>query len=216
VSTPLVATDKLQREDGSEAADEGLYRKIVGSLLYLTATRPDIMFPASLLARYMHNPSKNHFGAAKRVLRYIQGTIDFGIEYVTGKSALLVRYCDSDWSGSEEDMKSTSGYAFSFGSGVFSWASVKQHSVALSTAEAEYVSAAEATSQAIWLRFVLEDFGEEQAAATTLFCDNTSAIAMSKNPVFHQRSKHIRRKIHFIRDAIQEGEIDLVYCKGEE
>ncbi|KAI5323716.1 hypothetical protein L3X38_032788 [Prunus dulcis] len=113
-------------------------------------------------------------------------------------------------------MKSTSGYAFSFGRGVFSWASVKQHSVALSTAEAEYVSAAEATSQAIWLKFVLEDFGEEQTTATTVFCDNTSAIAMSKNPVFHQRSKHIRKKFHFIRDAIQNGEIDLVYCKGEE
>ncbi|CAL2266202.1 unnamed protein product [Prunus armeniaca] len=216
VSTPLVATDKLQREDGCEAADESLYRKIVGSLLYLTATRPDIMFSASLLARFMHSPSKKHYGAAKRVLRYIHGTIDYGIEYAAGKFALLIGYYDSDWSGSEEDMKRTSGYAFSFGSGVFSWASVKQHSVALSTAEAEYVSAAEATSQAIWLRFVLEDFGEEQTTATTLFCDNTSAIAMSKNPVFHQRSKHIRRKFHFIRDAIQDGEIDLIYCKGEE
>ncbi|KAI5348631.1 hypothetical protein L3X38_001518 [Prunus dulcis] len=216
VSTPVVATDKLKREDGSDTADESLFRKIVGSLLYLTATRPDIMFSACLLARFMHNPSKMHYGAAKRVLRYIQGTIDYGIEYVTGKSALLVGYCDSDWSGSEEDMKSTSGYAFSFGSGAFSWASVKQHSVALSTAEAEYVSAAEATSQAIWLRFVLEDFGEEQTAATTVFCDNTSAIAMAKNPVFHQRSKHIKRKFHFIRDAIQEEVIELLYCKGEE
>ncbi|KAI5336241.1 hypothetical protein L3X38_015508 [Prunus dulcis] len=216
VSTPLVVTDKLKREDGSEAADESLFRKIIGSLLYLTATRPDIMFSASLLARFMHNPSKMHYGAAKRVLRYIQGTIDYGIEYVTGKSALLVGYCDSDWSGSEEDMKSTSGYAFSFGSGAFSWASVKQHSVALSTAEAEYVSAAKATSQAIWLRFVLEDFGEEQTTATTVFCDNTSAISMAKNPVFHQRSKHIKRKFHFIREAIQEEVIELLYCKGEE
>ncbi|BBN67205.1 hypothetical protein Prudu_9S000200 [Prunus dulcis] len=100
--------------------------------------------------------------------------------------------------------------------GAFSWASVKQHSVALSTAEAEYVSAAEATSQAIWLRFVLEDFGEEQTTATTVFCDNTSAIAMAKNPVFHQRSKRIKRKFHFIREAIQEGVIELLYCKGEE
>ncbi|CAL2276928.1 unnamed protein product [Prunus armeniaca] len=216
VSTPLVATDKLQIEDGSEAADESLYRKIVGSLLYLTATKPDIMFSASVLARFIHNPSKMHYGAAKRVLRYIQGTIDYGIEYVTGKSALLVGYCDSDWSGSQEDMKSTSGYAFSFGSGAFSWASVKQHSVALSTAEVEYVSAAEATSQAIWLRFVLEDFGEEQTTATIVFCDNTSAIEMAKNPVFHQRSKHIKRKFHFIREAIQEGVIELLYCKGDE
>ncbi|CAL2227384.1 unnamed protein product [Prunus armeniaca] len=161
VCTPLVATDKLQREDGSKAADESLHRKIVGSLLYLTATKPDIMFSASLLARFMHNPSKKHYGVAKRVLMYIQGTIDYGIEYVAGKSALLIGYCDSDWSGSEDDRKSTSGYAFSFGSGTFAWASVKQQSVALSTAKAEYVSAAEATSQAIWLRFVLEDFGEE-------------------------------------------------------
>ncbi|CAL2265706.1 unnamed protein product [Prunus armeniaca] len=203
VSTPLVATDKLQREDGSEAADESLYRKIVGSLLYLTATRLDIMFSASLaLARFMHNPFKKHYRAAKRVLRYIQGTIDYGIEYVAGKSALLIGYCDSDWSGFEEDRKSTSEYAFSFGSGAFSWASVKQQSVALSTAEAEHVSAAEATSQAIWHRFVLEDFGEEQTTATTLLCDSTSAIAMAKNPVFHQKSKHIDRKFHFIRDAI--------------
>ncbi|CAL2226911.1 unnamed protein product [Prunus armeniaca] len=216
VCTPLVATDKLQREDGSEATDESLYKKMVGSLLYLTATRPDIMFSASLLARFMHNPSKKHYGAAKRVLRYIQGTIDYGIEYVAGKSALLIGYCDSDWSGSEDDRKSTSGYAFSFGSGTFAWASVKQQSVALSTVEAEYMSAAEATSQAIWLRLVLEDFGEEQTTTTTLFCDSTSAIAMAKNPVFHQKSKHIDKKFHFIRDEIQKGVIELIYCKGEE
>ena len=113
-------------------------------------------------------------------------------------------------------MKSTSGYAFSFGNGAFSWASVKQQSVALSTAEAEYMSASEATTQATWLRFVLHDFGEELIEPTPLMCDNTSAIAMSKNPVFHQRSKHIKRKFHFIRDAIQEGTIDLQYCKSEE
>ncbi|XP_068317241.1 secreted RxLR effector protein 161-like [Pyrus communis] len=216
MSTPLVATDKLKREYGSEPVDECEYRKIVGSLLYLTVIRPDIMFSACLLARFMHKPTKKHYRAAKKVLRYIQGTIDFGIEYVIGKYALLIGYCDSDWSGSDEDLKSTSGYAFSFGSGAFSWASVKQHSVALSIAEAEYVSAAEATSQAIWLRFVLEDFEEEQAAATSLFCDNTSAIAMSKNPVFHQKTKHIGMKFHFIRDAIQEGVVNLIYYKGEE
>jgi hypothetical protein len=99
-------------------------------------------------------------GIARRVLRYVQGTLDYGIEYTRGKSATLIGYCDADWGGSEDDSRSTSGYAFSFGSGVFSWASVKQSTVALSTAEAEYVSASEATAQAIWLRFVLEDFGE--------------------------------------------------------
>ncbi|KAI5349042.1 hypothetical protein L3X38_001929 [Prunus dulcis] len=216
VSTPLVATEKLCKDDGSDPADESEYRKIVGSLLYLTATRPDIMFAASLLARFMHCPTKKHYGMAKRVLRYIQGTIDFGIEYQKGKEAILIGYCDSDWGGSQDDMRSTSGYAFSFGSGVFSWASVKQHSVALSTAEAEYVSASEATTQAIWLRFVLEDFGELQTDATPLMVDNTSAIAMTRNPVFHQKTKHINRRYHFIRDALQDGVVDLRYCRSEE
>ncbi|CAL8162106.1 unnamed protein product [Prunus armeniaca] len=113
-------------------------------------------------------------------------------------------------------MNNTSGYAFSFGSEVFSWASVKQHSVALFTAEAEYVSTSEATTQAIWLRFVLEDFGELQTEATPLMVDNTSAIAMTRNPVFHQKTKHINRRYHFIRDALQEGVVDLRYCKSEE
>ncbi|CAL2238017.1 unnamed protein product [Prunus armeniaca] len=216
VATPLAMNEKLSKNDGSEAADEGEYRQIVGSLLYLTATRPDIMFAASLLARFMHNPTKKHMGTAKRVLRYIQGTIDFGIVFEKGKETTLIGYCDSDWAGSEDDMRSTSGYVFTMGSGVFSWASIKQNTVALSTAEAEYISAAEATSQAKWLRFVLEDFGEEQIEGTQIMCDNTSAIAMAKNPVFHQKSRHINRKFHFIREAIQAKEIELVYCRTEE
>ncbi|KAI5334234.1 hypothetical protein L3X38_024367 [Prunus dulcis] len=212
VSTPLVATEKLIKDDGSGAADEENYRKLVGSLLYLTATRPDVMYAASLLARYMHGLSNKHYGTAKRVLRYVKGTLDYGLMYEKGKKAVLMGYYDSDWGGSIEDSKSTSGYAFSFGSGVFSWASVKQNCVALSTTEAEYVSASEATTQAIWLRFVLEDFGELQAYATPMKCDNTSAISITKNPVFHQRTKHIDRRYHFIKDALQQGVIDLVYC----
>ncbi|KAI5310989.1 hypothetical protein L3X38_026278 [Prunus dulcis] len=214
VSTPLVPTEKLKRQDEGELVDEETYRKIVGSLLYLKATRPDIMYSTSLLARFMHGPSKKHFGAARRVLRYVQGTLDFGIEYESGKKAMLIGFCDSDWGGSEDDMKSKSGYAFPFGSRAFSWASMKQNSVVLSIAEAGYVSAAEETTQAIWLRFVLGDFGEEQIEATLIMCDNTSTIAMSKNPVFYQRSKDIGRKFHFIRDAIQ-GVVDLIYCKGQ-
>ncbi|KAM1300483.1 hypothetical protein PS1_011811 [Malus domestica] len=216
VTIPLPTGEKLKKVDGSELADEGLFRKIVGSLLYLTATRPDIMYAASLLSRFMHGPTKKHMGIAKRVLRYIQGTLSYGIEFTRDKDAVLIGFCDSDWAGSEDDSRSTSGYAFSFGSGIFSWASVKQNTVALSTAEAEYVSAAGATAQAIWLRFVLDDFGELQADATPLFCDNMSAISMVKNPVFHQRTRHINRKYHFIREALQQGSIDVKYCRSEE
>ncbi|CAL8085513.1 unnamed protein product [Prunus armeniaca] len=188
IATPLAVNKKLSRIDGSDLADETLYRQMVGSLLYLTATRPYIMFAASLLARFMHNPTKKHMGTTKRVLRYIQGTVNYGIAYEEGKGAVLIGYCDSDWSGSEDDMRNTS----------------------------EYISAAEATAQAIWLRFVLSDFGEEQAEPTQLLCDNTSAIPISKNPVHHHKTRHINRRFHFIRDALQDGEIDLLYCKSKE
>lgn len=131
VATPLIVNEKLSKEDGSKKANASLYRSLVGSLLYLTATRPDIMYATSLLSRYMHNPSQTHFGVAKRVLRYIKGTLDFGILYEKNVGAKLIGFCDSDWAGCVDDMRSTSGYAFSFGSGVFSWASKKQERVAL-------------------------------------------------------------------------------------
>ncbi|CAL9004505.1 unnamed protein product [Prunus brigantina] len=190
VSIPLVPNDKLRKDDDSGAADEAQYRKLVGSLLYLTATRPDIMYAAC--------------------------TLDFGLEYKKEEGTVLIGFCDSDWSGSEDDMRSTSGYAFTFGSGVFSWASVKQQCVALSTAKAEYISASEATAQATWLRFVLEDFGEMQAVATPLNCDNTSAIANTKNPIFNQKIKHINWRYHYIKEALQQGVIDLLHCPTKE
>ncbi|CAL2243101.1 unnamed protein product [Prunus armeniaca] len=216
VSITLPTSERLKKMDGSELADEGLYGKIVGSLLYLTATRPDLMYAASLLTRFMTNPTKKHMGVARRVLRYVQGTLNYGIEYVKDNYAILIGFCDANWAGSEDDSISTSGYAFSFGSGAFSWASVKQNTVALSTAEAEYVSASEATTQAIWLRFVLDDFGEMQTEATPLFCDNMSAISMAKNPVFHQRTRHINKRYHIIREALQEGVVDMKFCRSEE
>ncbi|CAL2276373.1 unnamed protein product [Prunus armeniaca] len=216
VSIPLVPNDKLRKDDDSGAADEAQYQKLVGSLLYLTATKPDIMYATCLLSRFMHCPTNKHYGTAKRVLRYIQGTLHFGLEYKRGEETILIGFCDSDWSGSEDDMRSTSGYAFTFGNGVFSWTSVKQQCVALSTAEAEYISASEATAQATWLRFVLEDFGEMQAVATPLNCDNTSAIAITKNPIFHQKTKHINRRYHYIKEALQQGVIDLLHCPTKE
>nr|DAD46300.1 TPA_asm: hypothetical protein HUJ06_004530 [Nelumbo nucifera] len=113
-------------------------------------------------------------------------------------------------------MKSTSGYYFSFGSGVFSWCSKKQKIVAQSSVEVEYISASMAASQTIWLRRIVEDVNEKQENATVIRCDNKSSIAMSKNPCYHSRTKHIALKHHFIRDAIEDGEIELIYCRTQE
>ncbi|KAL0393153.1 UNVERIFIED_CONTAM: Retrovirus-related Pol polyprotein from transposon RE2 [Sesamum radiatum] len=202
----------IRKEDGSQKVDGSMYRSLIGSLLYLTATRPDIMFATCLLSRFMQSPSQVHYAAAKRILRYLRGTKDFGIWYKSTNDAKLVGYTDSDWAGSVDDMKSTSGYTFSLGSGIFSWASKKQATVAQSSAEAEYIAAAATSNQAIWLRRILEDIGEKQEEPTTIYCDNKSAIAITKNPVQHSRTKHIDIKYHSLREATTRGEIELKYC----
>nr|KYP36446.1 Copia protein [Cajanus cajan] len=164
----------------------------------------------------MHSPSQVHFGAAKRVLRYIRGTIDYGLYFLKNESGELQGYADSDWAGSIDDSKSTSGYVFSFGSAVFFWNSKKQDVVAQSLAEAEYISAAAAANQAIWLRKILLDVGQIQDEATIIWVDNKSAISIAKNPIQHGRTKHINVKFHAIREAEKSKEIRLEHCCSEE
>ncbi|KAK9757157.1 hypothetical protein RND81_01G144300 [Saponaria officinalis] len=216
MTTPLAVNEKLFKEDEAEKADYSTYRGIVGCLLYLTASRPDLMFSASLLSRFMQSPSQLHHAAAKRVLRYLRGTKDLGIWYKPTEKLELVGFSYSDWGGSIDDMRSTSGYAFTLGSGVFSWQSQKQDNVAQSTTEAECIAACAAVNQAIWLRKVLKDMGKEQFNPTRLLCDSKSAIAIAKNPFCHKRTKHFKIKYHFVRDSQREGEINLEYCPSEE
>ncbi|KAK6163847.1 hypothetical protein DH2020_000711 [Rehmannia glutinosa] len=190
ISTPLAVNEKFQLYDGADKADSKTYRSIVGSLIYLTNTRPNIVYPVSLISRFMHEPSKLHFAVAKRILRYLR-TRKFGIKYVKEKENELVGYTDSDWAGSLDDRKSTSGYVFCLGSKIISWASKKQKTISLSSAEVEYIAATDAACEAVWLRRILSDVQQSQDDPTTILCDNMSAIAMTKNPVFHARSKHI-------------------------
>ncbi|GKC84298.1 retrovirus-related pol polyprotein from transposon TNT 1-94, partial [Tanacetum coccineum] len=147
----------------------------------------DIMF----VSLFMHYPSKHHYGAAKRILRYIAGTTTYGIWYLRKEKFELVGYCDSDWAGAKDDMKSTSRNCFMFGSGVVTWASKKEATIALSSTEAEYISAATAACQAVRLRRVLEDLNQTQERRSVTFCNNRSAVAMTRNPVLHARTKHI-------------------------
>ncbi|KAG8486045.1 hypothetical protein CXB51_019337 [Gossypium anomalum] len=216
ISTPFSVGERLTSQSNSEKVCETTYRSLIGCLLYLTATRPDIMFVVSLLSRFMHCCNEDHFRAAKRVLRYIKGTLSYGMQFYKAKRLRLVGYTDSDWAGSKDDMKSTSGYVFTLGSAIFCWSSKKQNMVAQSIAEAEYVAAAGVVNQAIWLRKILTDLNLYQEGAIEIYCDNQSTVAISKNPVFHGRTKHFSIKLHVVREMEQAHEVKLIHCSSEE
>ncbi|KAH0726537.1 hypothetical protein KY284_002402 [Solanum tuberosum] len=179
-------------------------------------TRPDITHVVSLISRFMENPKELHLLAAKRILRYLKGTVDFGLFYKKDEITELIGFSDSDYAGDLYYRKSTSGYVFMLSSGAVSWSSKKQPIVTLSTTGAEFVTATVYASQAIWLRNILIELNFKQQEATTISCDNSSAIKLSRNLVFHGRSNHIDARFHFLRDLTEDGVIDLVYCKSKD
>jgi hypothetical protein len=152
--------------------------------------------------------------AVKRVLRYLNGTINLGIMYKRGGNEKLEAYTDSDYAGDLDDRKSTSGYVFMLSSCAVSWSSKKQPVVTLSTTEAEFIAAASCACQGIWMRRILEKLGHTQLGSMTVYCDNSSTIKLSKNPVLHGRSKHIDVRFHFLRDLTKDGTLELAHCNS--
>ena len=215
-STPMNQKEKLSKSDGAEKVDEGYFRSMIGCLMYLTTTRPDILFAVSLLSRFMHDASELHLRAAKRILRYVKGTVSYGVRFEKCQSFKLNGFSDSDWAGSLDDMRSTSGYCFNLGSGIFSWCSKKQEIVAQSTAEAEFIAATAAVNQVLWLQKILSDLSMEEKEPIEISVDNQAAIAISHNPVFHGKTKHFNIKLYFLREVQKNGDIKLIYCKSEE
>ncbi|KAL0402493.1 UNVERIFIED_CONTAM: Retrovirus-related Pol polyprotein from transposon RE1 [Sesamum latifolium] len=200
VTTPIECGVELSKDDGARKIDSTIFQSLVGSLRYLTCTRPDILFVVGLVSRFMENPSEKHMNAAKRILRYLKGTFDYGIFYTSSNDACLKGYCDSDYAGDVDDHKSTTGFVFYFGENAISWCSRKQLIVTLSTCELEYVATTTGACHAIWLWRLLSVLYFAQDGATKIMVDKKSAIALAKNPVFHDRSKHIDSRFHFIRD----------------
>ncbi|XP_057780230.1 secreted RxLR effector protein 161-like [Salvia miltiorrhiza] len=164
----------------------------------------------------MENPTTTHFKAAKRILRYLKGTLDYGLFYSNTHDYKLVGYSDSDWARDNDGRKSTSGFVFFMGDTAFTWMSKKQPIVTLSTCEAEYVAATSSVCHAVWLRSLLEELGWTQKEPTTICVDNKSAIVLSKNPVFHNRSKHIDTRFHYIRECIAKKEVQVEYVKSQD
>ncbi|CAM8941176.1 unnamed protein product [Rhodiola kirilowii] len=214
VRTSMVPGHKLCKDEEGKAVCETYFKQVIGSLMYLTATRPDLMYSVSLISRFMSRPTEMHTQAAKRIMRYINGTLSYVILYRHDKSH-MVGYTDSDYTGDIDDRKSTSGYVFMMSSGAMSWLSKKQPIVTLSTTEAEFVAAAGCASQVVWLRRITEEIGCKYTRGITIYCDNSSTIKLSKNSVMH-RSRHIDVRFHFLREKVQDGVIEMVYCGTKE
>jgi hypothetical protein len=216
VCSPIVPGNKLSKDQNGKCVDATYYKQIVGSLMYLLATRPDLAYSVCLIARFMEKPTENHLIAAKRILRYLKGTANLGILYERGVKQALQGWTDSDYAGDVEDRKSTSGYVYTYGSSAISWSSKKQPIVTLSTTEAEFVAAASCACQGLWLKRILCQLGEDQGKGIVIFCDNSSSIKLSKNPIMHGRCKHIDVRYFFLRDLVKDEVFELKHCKTQD
>ncbi|GJW54638.1 retrovirus-related pol polyprotein from transposon TNT 1-94 [Tanacetum coccineum] len=215
IKTPMSTETKLTRDEDEEPIDDTKYRGIIGSLLYLTASRLDIMFSVCLCARFQEAPKTSHLEAIKRIFRYIKGTSHLGLWYPKGTSLETIVYADSDHAGDYVNQKSTSGVCTFVGCCLTSWLSKKQTALAISTTEAEYVSAGKACQQALWMKQALVDY-DVKLNDVPILCDNKGAIDLSKKPVLHSCTKHIEIRHHFLRDNVQKGNISIEKVPSED
>jgi hypothetical protein len=200
--TPSCPNTRLSLHDGDPLPDPHAYRSLVGALHYLTFTRPDLSFSVHQVCQYMSAPTTIlHLAAAKRILRYLRGTLFHGIAFTPGPLTLSA-YTDADWAGDPDDRRSTSGYLVYLGSNPITWSAKKQPIVSRSSTESEYRALAIASAELCWIRTLLKDLGIYLSQPPLLWCDNVSALAIASNPVFHARTKHIEVDFHFVRERV--------------
>lgn len=215
-ATPMEQHHKLGLDTSPFLKDAEKYRRLVGRLIYLSITRPDISYSVHILSQFMKAPRELQWEAALRVVRYLKGTVGQGI-LLSSKSDLRVSiYCDADWSACPITRRSLSAYVALVGDSPVSWKTKKQGVVSHSSTESEYRAMAQATREVKWLRRLLHDLGAPQVQPSKLFCDSKSAIYIAANPVFHERTKHIESDCHQVRDAIEEGQIETVHVRTTE
>jgi hypothetical protein len=199
ISTPMEINGNLDSDASGNMVNQKLYRSMIESLLYVTASRLDVMFSVCMCARFQASPRESHLKATKRILIYLKHTQNVGLWYPKGANFELIRYFDSDYAGCKVEIRSTSDTCQLLERLLVSWSSKKQNSVALSTTEAEYIAVDSCCAQILWMKATLNDF-RIKFKNVPLLCDNESAIKLTNNPVQHTRIKHIDVRHHFIRD----------------
>jgi hypothetical protein len=190
--------------------DLSSYRRLVGKLLYLNTTRPDISFATQQLSQFIHAPTVTHFNAACRVLRYLKNNPGQGILFSRDSELQLTGYSDADWAGCMDTRKSISGYCFFIGKSLISWRAKKQATVSRSSSEAEYMVLSSAACELQWLIYLLSDLQIRLDKTPTLYCDNQSAVHIATNPVFHERTKHLDIDCHLVREKVMKGVLKLL------
>jgi hypothetical protein len=206
---------KLGNTEESVAVDNEMYQRLVGRLIYLSHTRPDIAYAVSMVSQFMHCPKEIHLQAAHRILHYLKGTPGRGILFKRNGNTTLEAYTDADYAGSIIDRRSTTGYCTFLGGNLVTWRSKKQNVVARSSAEAEFRAMAQGICELLWLKIILEDLKIKWEGPMKLYCDNKSAISIAHNPVQHDRTKHIEVDRHFIKEKLDSGLICTPYVSSQ-
>ena len=209
--TPMEPNLKLQPASVEKVRDREKFQRLVGRLIYLSHTRPDIAFPVSIVSQFMHSPGSEHFEAIHRILRYLKGTPGKGIFFKARGHLQVEAYTDADWAGCITDRRSTSGYCTYVGGNLVTWRSKKQNVVARSSAEAEFRAVAQGICEVIWIRRILQELKVSEVLPMKLYCDNKAAISIAHNPVLHDRTKHVEVDKHFIKEKIEGGVVCMTY-----
>ncbi|XP_028098765.1 uncharacterized protein LOC114298404 [Camellia sinensis] len=193
---------KLNPDDGNPSHDPTKYRRFVRRLIYLTVTRPNLVYSVQILSQFMQNPQKTHWEVALRVLRFIKGNPDQGLFFPSFNNPTLKAYCDSDWADCETTRRLITGFCVFLGNSLISNKTKKQTIVARSFIEAEYRAMAASCLEITWIWHILEDLKVSQSQPTSLFCDNQAALHIAKNPIFHEHTKYIEIDCHIVREKL--------------
>nr|KYP36274.1 Retrovirus-related Pol polyprotein from transposon TNT 1-94 [Cajanus cajan] len=210
VSTPMDYSTHLSASSGTPFTDTAAYRRLVGRLIYLTNTRPDITYAVQQLSQFVSNPTTAHRQALFRILCYLKGTPGSGIFLSVNSSVQLRAFSDYDWAGCPDTRRSITGFAVYLGDSLISWKSKKQITVSRSSSEAEYRALATTTCELQWLSYLLKDFHIDLISPSILYCDNQFALQIASNPIFHERTKHIEIDCHIVRDKVSTGLLKLL------